>query len=565
MIICGLKLTHDGGLALLDGGRLVTSIELEKLDNNRRHESLDRFDTVVKLLDLAGYRPQDVDAYVVDGWHAPPGSERGEVTVEGADGPVTLSVAPYHERSVGHDAATPYEAGGLVLAGTDHRYHSYHHATDHLFSAYCTSPFATRRQPALVLVWDGGMMPLLYQVDPDPVRVTNHGPLLPIYGNAFAEFSGQFAAFRAEFEAEQRRYGRTRPSAVAGKAMAYAGLGAGDPELFPLLDKLLDEAGPAIDSGLTLARRLLDERDTLAPGRTDADLIATFQDYLGQCLVEAFRAIVVHLPASAAANLCVVGGCGLNIKWNSRLRESGLFTDVWVPPFPNDAGSALGAAMTHHARTAADPAVQWDVYRGPQTVASPAPAGWQAHPCPPDGLALLLAEVGQPVVVVHGRAELGPRALGHRSILAPAVSPAMKDRLNEIKGREAYRPVAPICLEDRAPEVFDPGTPDPYMLFEHRVRPDWVARIPAVIHLDGTARLQTVSPAGEPLLAEVLAGYAARTGVPVLCNTSANLRGSGFFPDVASAAGWGGVDYVWSDGTLFVAPGAALPAELAVG
>jgi carbamoyltransferase len=123
--------------------------------------------------------------------------------------------------------------------------------------------------------------------------------------------------------------------------------------------------------------------------------------------------------------------------------------------------------------------------------------------------------------------------------------------LNGIKGRESYRPVAPICLEERAADIFEPGERDPYMVFDHRVRPDWAARIPAVVHVDGTARLQTVSDRDSPLAASVLRAFAARSGIPVLCNTSANLPGRGFFPDAASAMSWGGTSYVWADGVLY--------------
>ncbi|MFI5671061.1 carbamoyltransferase C-terminal domain-containing protein [Streptomyces sp. NPDC051704] len=135
-------------------------------------------------------------------------------------------------------------------------------------------------------------------------------------------------------------------------------------------------------------------------------------------------------------------------------------------------------------------------------------------------------------------------------LLAPATDVRTRDRLNEVKGRAGYRPVAPICLTERAPEVFSPGTPDPYMLFEHRVRPEWADRVPAVVHLDGTARLQTVdSDAGTPV-SKVLTAYERLTGIPVLCNTSANMNGRGFFPDVATAAEWGRLNHIWCDGTL---------------
>jgi carbamoyltransferase len=176
-------------------------------------------------------------------------------------------------------------------------------------------------------------------------------------------------------------------------------------------------------------------------------------------------------------------------------------------------------------------------------------------------LAELLAQVGEPVVVVDGPAELGPRALGNRSILAPCTDPRMRDRLNKMKGREHYRPVAPICLVEDAAIVFDPGTPDPYMLFDHRVRTEWAGRIPAVVHHDGTARLQTVGAGNGSRVGEVLREYRDRTGIPVLCNTSANHAGRGFFPDVGSAIEWGQCDYVWSSDTLHIAPGAADPVE----
>src|SRR5262249_33432213 len=152
-----------------------------------------------------------------------------------------------------------------------------------------------------------------------------------------------------------------------------------------------------------------------------------------------------------------------NIKWNSGLRRAGLFSGVWVPPFPNDAGSAIGAACGELIARTGDPVLEWDVFSGPELVRhDAAPQRWRAMPCQIEPVARILQEAGQPGGVRWGRAELGPRALGHRSITAPAVDDGMRERLNKMKGREWYRPVAPICLEHRAPEVFSPGAPDPY-------------------------------------------------------------------------------------------------------
>ena len=126
----------------------------------------------------------------------------------------------------------------------------------------------------------------------------------------------------------------------------------------------------------------------------------------------------------------------------------------------------------------------------------------------------------------QGRSEFGPRALGHRSLLANPTHPENLERMNDVKGREEFRPVAPMVLVERASEIFEDGPiPSPYMLFVHRVKPGWVERIPAVAHVDGTARIQTVDRRDEPLMASVLEAFEHLTGVPLVVNTSLNTAG----------------------------------------
>ncbi len=120
-----------------------------------------------------------------------------------------------------------------------------------------------------------------------------------------------------------------------------------------------------------------------------------------------------------------------------------------------------------------------------------------------------------------------------------------------MKLREPFRPVAPICIETVAPQIFTPGTPDPYMLFDHFVKEHWAFRIPAVLHDDKTARLQTVSYKQNPVIYDLLLEFHRLTGIPLLCNTSANENGCGFFPDVESAMQWGKCKYIWSEGMLY--------------
>jgi carbamoyltransferase len=125
----------------------------------------------------------------------------------------------------------------------------------------------------------------------------------------------------------------------------------------------------------------------------------------------------------------------------------------------------------------------------------------------------------------QGRSEYGPRALGHRSLLANPRRAENLNRLNDIKGREQFRPVAPMVSLDRAAEIFDGKIPSPYMLFTHDVRPEWRDRIPAVVHVDGSARVQTVDAGEEPLVARMLEHVEDLTGVPVVVNTSLNTAG----------------------------------------
>jgi carbamoyltransferase len=273
-------------------------------------------------------------------------------------------------------------------------------------------------------------------------------------------------------------------------------------------------------------------------GPEHADLAASVQARLEEVLVE--LATWLHRQTGDRL-LTLAGGVALNCVANSRLWRQGPFDELWVQPAGGDAGTALGAA-------AFVAQALGDTIR-PMTTAALG-RGWSAGEIEawltrarvryerPGDLAAAVAEViaGDGVVAwFQGRSEWGPRALGHRSLLADATRPANLERLNDIKGREQFRPIAPMVLADRAAEIFDGPLPSPYMLFTHRIRPAWRERIPAVAHVDGTARVQTVDPAAEPLVAGLLRQVEARTGVPVLVNTSLNTAGRPMVDDPRDA------------------------------
>lgn len=259
-----------------------------------------------------------------------------------------------------------------------------------------------------------------------------------------------------------------------------------------------------------------------------AEMAASVQRRLEEVLLD--LSVVLHERTGERA-MTMAGGVALNCVANARLLEEGPFDDIWVQPAAGDAGTALGAAMLVAAKLGdvVEPMDRADLGRGFSDGEVEAALGTAeiAHRRPKDladEVASVLAEGGV-TAWFQGRAEFGPRALGHRSLLADPRDPGNLERLNDIKGREQFRPVAPMVLLERAEEIFDGAVPSPYMLFTHRVADEWRERIPAVVHVDGTARVQTVDREREPLMARVLEAFERRTGVPVIVNTSLNTAG----------------------------------------
>jgi carbamoyltransferase len=233
-------------------------------------------------------------------------------------------------------------------------------------------------------------------------------------------------------------------------------------------------------------------------------------------------------------DLCLAGGVALNCVMNARIRDEGPFDRVWGQPAAGDAGTALGAALWVDAQERRDTERRYQMdnaYLGPcypdaeiESFLTWSKLSYRRLDDVPQEAAALLA-AGRILGWFQGRMEFGPRALGARSILASPIDPDMQSRLNEIKDREDFRPVAPVVLAEKASEWFIADGDSPFMLFVHDVRDEMADRIPAVRHVDGTARIQTISRSQHPLYYDLIAAFERRTGVPVLVNTSFNTRG----------------------------------------
>jgi len=218
-------------------------------------------------------------------------------------------------------------------------------------------------------------------------------------------------------------------------------------------------------------------------------------------------------------NLVFMGGCALNCSANTQLWN--IFKDIWIMPNPGDAGSSLGAAAALYGKH-----LNWKTpYLGYNI----------GKEYPVDKIISGLKE-NKVVAVANGRAEYGPRALGNRSILADPRDPDIKDKVNLIKQRELFRPFAPIVLEEFASEWFDMNFTSPYMQYAVTCKkPDL---IPSVVHIDGTSRVQTINKDQHPGLHMVLRKWYWETGIPILLNTSLNIKGKPLLNDKNDIINW---------------------------
>jgi len=331
-----------------------------------------------------------------------------------------------------------------------------------------------------------------------------------------------------------------------GTVMALAALG--DPARFR---DVFARAIPLTDTGFTLDPDLFPLRvlrhgwsrvtpafmeATCPPRGKDGEVTRVHAD-VAAALQERTEQVIVHLARRAhamtgARRLCVGGGVAMNCVGIGKILADGPFGEVSVPPAPGDSGTAIGAALAaHHALTGIMPGGPvGGSYLGPaypHFTPAALPPGLSALqvPDPASHLATQLA-AGKIVGLFQGRLEAGPRALGNRSILASPITSDVAGRLNAaVKFRESFRPFAPVILVANAADYFCLTQPSPYMSIAVPVTGLARTQIPAVIHANGTARVQTLAPEQNPLLADVLSHFARLTGVPVLINTSLNVKG----------------------------------------
>jgi predicted NodU family carbamoyl transferase len=482
---------HDGAIAFLQEGRLMLSIEAEK-DSNYRYspvssngvfDALGELDEIPDVICTGGWWPRDHHEYL-----------------HGSDVHVGY-------RGVSRSAIV---VGQRRFLGRQIPHFSSSHERSHLLCSFGMSGLP-KGTPCYALVWEGAIG-AFYKIDSE-LNITLVGDVLNQPGNRYGMLYGLA-------DPTFPKNGLPRFS-DPGKLMAlasYSSRSAPSAQERKLLNFLLECPFQGLSS-----YGELEQAPHFNVGLDDPEF-RNFAGIFSDAIFDRFYQFAkAHLKERRP--LVISGGCGLNCDWNSKWKNSGLFADVFVPPVANDSGSAIGTAIDAQFHFTGNPKIDWNVYSGRHFVTEPFdPGPYDVYETNYELLADLLANdliLGW----VGGKYEIGPRALGNRSILAAPFRDEIRVRLNEIKQREQFRPIAPVCLEDDAAQWFGCDHTSPFMLYTHHARTDALA---AVTHVNGTARIQTVSPESNRSLYELLAAFKARTGYGVLCNTSLNFNGRGF-------------------------------------
>ena len=372
------------------------------------------------------------------------------------------------------------------------------------------------------------------------------------------------------------------PEKGFGKTMGLAPYGAAHPG--PVLDFKARDTGMSSDYSAFFSRpplprivadgvRRCDDRERVL----DPYFARAAYDVQLECERQMVRMAEYAYEKTGSRNLCIAGGTALNGLANARVLQRSPFENVWIPPGCSDTGLSLGLALWGYYRDVAGPE------RGRVSVSMTSPYtgrsysrvritemldryGIEYTEVEPEAVAPLIAS-GKVIGWFEGGSEFGPRALGHRSILADPREPGMKDTLNRrVKFREPYRPYAPSMLADHASEWLDLDAPSPFMLMVVEVRDAKRARVPAITHVDNTTRPQTVTPEINPNYYRLISEFHRLTGVPMVLNTSLNVNREPIVetPIDALICVFGtAIDYLYLEGVLIDCPQYANPEMVA--
>lgn len=525
MLILGLSCHHhDASACLVSDGQLLAYADEERLDRTKYSARFPRM-AIQACLDQAGASMADVDraAYFWVPWKGI-ASRLSNLSLWL---PRSLSMPKRYDRL--HRMLTvPLQLRREF--GFTGRFHFVDHYLSHAAASFHLSPF----DRAAVLILDGNG-----EVHTSWAGLGSGGRLYEHFRETFPNSLGRVYGYTTQHLGYRKHE-------EEGKVMALAALGDTS-----RLGPSFREVVQPLPGGRFLVDRSyfdhhIDERSLTTPkfdaafgparerseplGQQQYDLAAALQMVTEETVLHVAR----HLAEETGApNLCLGGGVALNCAMNGRVAREGIFREVFIPPPAGDSGAALGAALHVHHRLGGQRTTPLrHAYWGPGYTSEECQAAVRRRGLPfevstdPGASAALFVASGEVVGWFQGRMEMGPRALGARSIVADPRDPLSCDRVNErVKDREVYRPFAPSVLAERANELFQCTQSSPFMLMAFDARPEARDRIPAVCHVDGSGRVQTVDEHAQPRWRRLIEAFDGITGVPAILNTSFNRNG----------------------------------------
>lgn len=529
-----LPIRHDTSVALVKDGRLVSAVEEERFVRVKHAETFP-VNSIVWTLAANNLKPDDIDAIAVP-W-----------SLKLLRRSLMFSF-PYLLQFLRRKANLAKFAYSVywALAGDRERHPAlrkvsetcrilhYEHHLSHAASVYFTSG----RESAAIVTVDGGG-----ELDSTVIWKAVGGKIEPLYRKKFNESLGMFYDGCTTF------LGFPNSIEDAGKTMGYAPYGKKESAAsFAKLKEILEVTEQEYKINgvsrtiahaeehlpyLRLMEKMFGPRFKTKPDPSDPKA-SGFAFACQELLEDAMMALARRAKSETNSNhFLMAGGVALNAKANMSIRQSGLFEDVYIFPAPNDGGVAIGAAFLAAQELGDEPKIETlnHAYLGPSHSSEEIrkqldflKVKYTQVSDVPEKICSVL-ERGDLVAYFDGAMELGPRALGHRSILADPRKLEMWNKVNVIKGRELWRPLAPSILLERSKEYYDDGSESPFMIMMYKGNDRARTEAPAVTHIDDTARIQTVRKDVSRNYYNIISEFEKRTSVPIIMNTSFNLAG----------------------------------------
>ena len=527
MISLGINYSqmHDSSACIARDGEILFAIAEERL-SRAKHDARFPALSIRACLDFARMRPDELEL-ICQGWSRPRVAFLHDLSCYASGKQPADSRALLN--STLHFASMWHQRGGenrfrQLFGPTKGRFRFVHHHLAHAISAYAFSGFAD----AAVLVIDGrGSWEATSLWNGRNGRL-EHVWTIP-WPNSLGLFYAQFT-----------HYLGFQPYSDEWKVMGLAPYG--EPKM-NLRDFIIPDDNPyRVSTRLLIGKNSAPSSQIetrLGPRRMPESEIDARHKNLAFAVQDACEEAMLTLARAAVAktgcrNLCLAGGVALNSKANGKILASGIVDDIFVQPASGDDGVCLGAALAPYLDAGGKLPVRKmrHVYLGSESSDGEIAKALQTYKLqstrvadPARAAAEMLAN-GKILGWFQGRMEFGPRALGNRSILADPRDPEMNAKVNNaVKFREWWRPFAPSLLAEVAGEYLESATDSPFMVLTAQVRPEKRSVIPSVTHVDGSARPQTVERDVNPLYWRLIHEFGLRTGVPVVMNTSFNLRG----------------------------------------